>query len=1015
MLLTNYLKKTVLASLLLSALQLFAYSAEAATVQVEVNWENWSSENRVQILDSAGNLLTTKYGGTNYICNPATCFDSSTNNSYGTSGSPIIFTFNDVPTGTYTLRLEDDFGDGWDGAGSYVRVRVNGGAAIINRTLAGASDDENFVVSDTAAVATTQTCSTSSLTSVWNTTSISSTSGSIPVDINVTTADGATWDPASTDNMNSINAWSDPAVQGANSLLMTFNWDPVAPDGEVGIYQATSSDGVNNVADPGGTGSMVLSFNGRTVSNAVIHFDRVGGNSGSLQSNAMRFDINTSGVTLGRLAGASHFETYANGSFYRTILESLNATATAESNLNSLEGTAAGSVVYAGKYSSLTLDADGVGIEGGGSDAIELVICIPQADLQLTKVVDNNAPVSGTNVTFTLTVTNNGGPDAANNIEVTDLLPAGLTFVSATAAQGSYNSGTGIWSVGSLNSGASTALQIVATATGTSAIVNRAEITNSDRVDPDSDFDTSFATDDIGDAVVDDDEASVTVTPIASIVNCPTGSTATGSGFATSGSGLYVEDIFWLDWSCGSKTSFNPGETINKSWNAPNGVVISAVINNITSALQSYDTGTYFGDRLDDLYGGVDPIGLRNVVDGQDPRYDISFTVTVNGQSVDPDIIIADAESTDAVNESYNITTSGQAWELIDRFAGSSLDVTFSNSNQTIFWSDDPDGGFGSLVALSENAGSIDVEMNAGGIQALAFGVMIHFDYGDAPDSYSDVAHYSFRAASGGGKPTVATDVNSIALATFNTEPTFLGAVGPDSDPSQQNSGNALGDDSDAEGDDEDGVSSFAAVNASSTSYSVTVSCNGTGTITGWIDWAIDGGFDDGTIDEAASTTCSGGTATLNWTGLTGLTDGTTFVRIRASNNSSSITTPTSVGISGEVEDYSLLISPSADIEVTKVSTSTNYTPGGTDTYTITITNNGPSAVNGVQIADTLPAGATFSASWSCSATVGSSCSSPSGGAVGGNQVTGLTANIINGGVITLTIPVQYSTDPSVY
>ncbi len=1010
MLLTNYLKKTVLASLLLSALQLFAYSAEAATVQVEVNWENWSSENRVQILDSAGNLLTTKYGGTNYICNPATCFDSTTNNSYG----PITFTFNDVPTGTYTLRLEDDFGDGWNGAGSYVRVRVNG-TTNIDRTLSGSIANENFTITDTSASVTTQTCSTSSLTGAWNTTTISSNSGAIPVDINLTTADGAVWDSALIDTMNTINAWSDPAVQGATSLSMVFNWDTVATDGEAAVYQATSSDGVNNVADPGGTGSMVLSFNGRTVSNAIVHFDRIGGNSGSLQSNSMRVSPTTSGVTLGRLAGTNHFETYNNGSFYRTILESLNSGVSAESTLNSQDGTAAGSVVYTGKYSTLTLNTDGVGIEAAGSDGFELVICVPQADLQLTKVVDNPTPVSGTNVTFTLVVTNNGGPDAANNIEVTDLLPAGLTYVSATAAQGSYNSGTGVWSVGSLNSGASTTLQIVATATGTSAIVNRAEITNSDRVDPDSDFDTSFATDDIGDAVADDDEASVTVTPTAAIVSCPTGSTATGSGFATSGSGLYREDIFWLDWNCGAITSFSPGEIINKSWNAPNGVVISATITNLTNAIQPYVTGTYFGDQLDDLYGGVNPIGLRNAIDSQDPRYDISFSVTVNGQSVDPDIIIADAESSDTANESFNITTSGQAWELIDRFAGSSLDVTFSNSNQTIFWNDDPDGGFGSLVALSENAGSIDVEMNAGGAQALAFGVMIHFDYGDAPDSYSDVVHYSFKTASGGGKPVVATDVNSIALATFNTDPTFLGAVGPDSDPSQQNSGNALGDDSDAEGDDEDGVSSFAAVNASSTSYSVTVSCNGTGTITGWIDWAIDGGFDDGTIDEAASTTCSGGTATLNWTGLTGLADGTTFVRIRASNNSSSITTPTSVGISGEVEDYSLLISPSADIEVTKVSTSTNYTPGGTDTYTITITNNGPSAVNGVQIADTLPAGATFSASWSCSATAGSSCSSSSGGAVGGNQVTGLTANIINGGVITLTIPVQYSTDPSVY
>ena len=33
------------------------------------------------------------------------------------------------------------------------------------------------------------------------------------------------------------------------------------------------------------------------------------------------------------------------------------------------------------------------------------------------------------------------GPDAATNVQVTDLLPAGLTFVSATPSQGTYDSG----------------------------------------------------------------------------------------------------------------------------------------------------------------------------------------------------------------------------------------------------------------------------------------------------------------------------------------------------------------------------------------------------------------------------------------------------------------------------------------------------------------------------------------------------------------------------------------------
>ena len=42
------------------------------------------------------------------------------------------------------------------------------------------------------------------------------------------------------------------------------------------------------------------------------------------------------------------------------------------------------------------------------------------------------------------------GRNPATGVEVTDVLPAGVTFVSAAATQGTYSSGTGMWSVGSI-------------------------------------------------------------------------------------------------------------------------------------------------------------------------------------------------------------------------------------------------------------------------------------------------------------------------------------------------------------------------------------------------------------------------------------------------------------------------------------------------------------------------------------------------------------------------------------
>jgi uncharacterized repeat protein (TIGR01451 family) len=106
-----------------------------------------------------------------------------------------------------------------------------------------------------------------------------------------------------------------------------------------------------------------------------------------------------------------------------------------------------------------------------------------QAELALTKTVSNATPNVGDQITFTVTLTNNG-PQAATGVTVTDLLPAGLTFVSAAPSQGTYTSGTGVWNVGTIASGASTTLVITATVVSPNAQTNSATITASDQADP---------------------------------------------------------------------------------------------------------------------------------------------------------------------------------------------------------------------------------------------------------------------------------------------------------------------------------------------------------------------------------------------------------------------------------------------------------------------------------------------------------------------------------------------------
>jgi sortase (surface protein transpeptidase) len=67
---------------------------------------------------------------------------------------------------------------------------------------------------------------------------------------------------------------------------------------------------------------------------------------------------------------------------------------------------------------------------------------------------------------------------------VTDVLPAGLTFVSAAPASGTYTAGTGVWNIGPLASGASTTLTLTATVTATGTLTNTALKSAETQADP---------------------------------------------------------------------------------------------------------------------------------------------------------------------------------------------------------------------------------------------------------------------------------------------------------------------------------------------------------------------------------------------------------------------------------------------------------------------------------------------------------------------------------------------------
>lgn len=108
-------------------------------------------------------------------------------------------------------------------------------------------------------------------------------------------------------------------------------------------------------------------------------------------------------------------------------------------------------------------------------------VLVMDADLALTKDVDLPSVQVGDPVVFTLTVTNNG-PGPANNVVVTDTLPACLTYVSNDCGAG-FAAPTLTWNVGTLANAGSATCNVTATVNSAGTCTNNATAA-ADETDP---------------------------------------------------------------------------------------------------------------------------------------------------------------------------------------------------------------------------------------------------------------------------------------------------------------------------------------------------------------------------------------------------------------------------------------------------------------------------------------------------------------------------------------------------
>ena len=97
------------------------------------------------------------------------------------------------------------------------------------------------------------------------------------------------------------------------------------------------------------------------------------------------------------------------------------------------------------------------------------------ADLEIIKIVNNVTPNYGDEITYTITVRNNG-PDNSTNIKVSEVLADNFKFISANASKGYYDLTNGVWAVGNLTNNETAKLVITVKIIKTGFIQNNVSV-----------------------------------------------------------------------------------------------------------------------------------------------------------------------------------------------------------------------------------------------------------------------------------------------------------------------------------------------------------------------------------------------------------------------------------------------------------------------------------------------------------------------------------------------------------
>jgi uncharacterized repeat protein (TIGR01451 family) len=596
----------------------------------------------------------------------------------------------------------------------------------------------------------------------------------------------------------------------------------------------------------------------------------------------------------------------------------------------------------------------------------------PQADLSVSKTVSDATPNVGDQITFTVTLSDQG-PSAATGVQVTDLLPAGLTVVSATPSQGTYDNGTGFWDVGTVSPGGPQTLSIIATVGSPAALTNTGSISHADQFDPITANNTASATE-------TPQQADLFVSKTVSNATPNVGDTITftvtlsnqGPDAATN---VQLTDLLPAGLTFVSATP-SQGTYISGSgvWTvgavSPGGPQTLSIIATVGSPAALTNTGSIsHADQFD-------PITANNAA---------SVTETPVGAQADLVITKTDGVTTVAPGtpDTYTIVVSNNGPSAV---TGASVSDPLPAGVTAATWTATGNTGGGSVSGPSSGSGPLAATVNLPANASVTFSFTV--------------------------------DVNPLLTGTLVNTAT----VTPPAGLTDPNPGNNTATDTDTIPAPDlqvtmtDGVTSV--VPGTPDNYTIVVSNNGPRDV----------------IGASVSDPLPPGTTAANWT-FTGSTGGgvvtgpasgigalaaTVNLPVNATVTFSFTPTisPSATGLFTNIVTVSPpagpdanpgnntatdtdTLTPAADLSITKTDGVTNFVPGGITTYNIVVSNTGPSTAVNSTVTDLFPAAFT-AVNWTAVASPGSSVAQAGGT---GNIITPVT--LLPGGTAIFTAIAQ--------